>query len=86
MSTMEFTFSIGLHAPSWLILAIAVPLIGIARKMIRDHRTFKKPAAIGRGTNRTQDDEGDWTKKLVQQIQPSEKRSASKASLLIPDS
>jgi hypothetical protein len=40
---MEFSFSIGLHAPSWLILALMVPLVGMARAMVRDRRTFGKP-------------------------------------------
>jgi hypothetical protein len=68
MSTMEFNFSIGLHAPPWLILALVVSLASTARAMVRDRRTFWKSHLGMPGTKRALDDEGRRAEQLTKQI------------------
>ena len=65
MSTMEFSFSIGLHAPSWLILALVVPLVGMARAMVCDRRTLGKPGVKRLYTKQALDDKEQRTEQLM---------------------
>jgi hypothetical protein len=69
---MKFTLSLGFHAPTWLILALLTPFLGLVRAAVYSRRSSRRPDQS--------ESASPIEKEELHQISASKKRSQIKAS------